>query len=318
MRRVLISAFVLSTAFVLPSAVRANDSLAITNYGISAVSLPWAVALEKGFIKQNGIAIDGIVGSNGGGTTVRNFMASSLPVGVVAVSAAVAAVQTGLDVKFIFSPVNNIGEMGWVAPAGSPVKTIQDLKGKKASFNNPRSTTEMVLRMSLAKAGLTKDVELIASGGQSSGLTLLSQGIVAAANMDEPGIAPPGKYQTIFTVNEYLPNITWEIGITTAEFAKSHPDIVRGLIRAWRQGVDYVYANQDDAAKIYAKLFETSPENAAKIIPTLAQSHYWSPGGFNKDGLQTMLDAMKLVGALDKPFDPVAVIDTSFLPEDLR
>ena len=43
------------TAATTPA--RAGDTLTITNYGISGVSLPWAVAQEKGFIKQNGVEI---------------------------------------------------------------------------------------------------------------------------------------------------------------------------------------------------------------------------------------------------------------------
>ncbi len=297
---------------------RAADSLVITNYGISAASLPWAVALEKGFIKQNGVEIDGIVGSSGGGTTIRNFMASKLPVGQVAVSAAVAAVQQGLDIVLVYSPVNNAGGLSWVAPASSPVNRLEDLKGQKISFSNPRSTTEMVMRMILKKAGLTNDVQMIPSGGIPAGMTLLSQGAVAAAAFDQPALLPPGKFKTVVAVNDHLPQLTWEIGVTTRAFANAHPDTVRALVRAWRQSVDYVYANPTEAAKIYAKVFETNEEVAGRVVPWLLASKFFSPGNFNKTGLDAMLESMQLVGALDKAFDPARVIDKSFLPEDLR
>lgn len=297
---------------------RAADSLVITNYGISAVSLPWAVALEKGFIRQNSVEIDGIVGSSGGGTTIRNFMASKLPVGQVAVSAAVAAVQQGLDIVFVYSPVNNAGGLSWVAPASSAVNRLEDLKGQKISFSNPRSTTEMMIRMILRKTGMSNDVQLIPSGGIPAGMTLLSQGAVAAAAFDQPLLLPPGKFKTVVAVNDHLPEVTWEIGITTRAFANAHPDTVRALARAWRQAVDYVYANPAEAAKIYAKVFETSEEIAGRVVPQLVASHFFSPGSFNKTGLDAMLESMQLVGALDKAFDPGRVIDKSFLPEDLR
>ena len=126
------------------------------------------------------------------------------------------------------------------------------------------------------------------------------------------------KYRVLFHVNEYLPHLTWEIGVTTPEYAKAHPETIRGLINAWRQAVKYIYAHPDEAETIYAKAFNTKIENAKKIVPELLESHYYSEGAFNMDGLNTMLDGMKLVGALKKPFDAKQHIDKSFLPKDLQ
>ena len=311
-----LAALLIVAATALPA--RAGDSLVITNYGISAVSLPWGVALEKGFIKQNGVEIDGIIGSAGGGTTIRNFLASKLPVGQSSVSAAVAAIQQGLDIVLIYSPVNNAGGLSWVAPTASPFNTLADLKGQKIAFSNPRSTTEMTMRTILAKTGLSKDIEMIASGGIPAGLTLLNQGAVAAAPIDQLALLPAGKFKAVAAVNDYLPSLTWEIGITTRAFAAAHPETVRGLTRAWRQAVEYVYANPAEAAKVYAKVFETNEEVANKIVPELLASHFFSAGKFNPEGLATMLDGMKLVGALKGTFEVEKSIDKSFLDEGLR
>lgn len=296
----------------------AGDTLAITNYGISGVSLPWAVAQEKGFIKQNGVQIDGIIGSHGGGTSIRNFMASKLQVGQVAVSAAVGAIQHGIPLVLIYSPVNNAGGLSWMVKKDSPLKTIKDLKGKKAAFSNPRSTTEMMLRMVLKRNGMDKDVTIMPTGGIAAGLTLLGQGAVDAAPVDEPLLMPADKYRVLFHVNQYLPNLTWEIGVTTPEYAKAHPETVRGLILAWRQAVKYVYAHPDEAETIYAKVFNAKPENAKKIVQELIGSHYYSEGAFNVEGLDTMLEGMKVVGALTSPFDASKHIDKTFLPKDLQ
>jgi NitT/TauT family transport system substrate-binding protein len=296
----------------------ASNLLSVTNYGIAALSLPWAVAEQKGFIKQNGVSVDGIVGSNGGGTSIRNFMASGLPFAQVAVTAAVAAVQQNMDVVFVYSAVNNVGDMSWVAPINSPINTISDLKGKTISYTNPRSTTEMIIRLILEKTGLTNAVKLMPSGGQGAGLTLLSQGVVAAADSDEPAVEPPGKFKVVVRVNDYLPDLTWGVGITTRAFAKAHPEVVRGLIKAWRQSVDWVIAHPNQAAKIYSKVFNTNEDASKKIVLSLVASHYFSPGNFNMKGLQTMVRGMKLVGMAKGSFDLDKVIDKSFLPDDLK
>ena len=129
---------------------------------------------------------------------------------------------------------------------------------------------------------------------------------------------PAGKYRVLFHVNQYLPHLTWEIGVTTREYAKAHPETIRGLIRAWREAVQYVYAHPNEAEKIYAKVFHTKIEVAKKIVPELLASHYYSEGNFNAEGLDTMISGMRLVGALKKPFDVNKVIDKSYLPKDLQ
>ena len=67
--------------------------LAVSQYGRVTASLPWAVAMEKGYFADAGVKIDEIIAGAGGGTTLRNVLASDLPYGEVATSAALAAAR---------------------------------------------------------------------------------------------------------------------------------------------------------------------------------------------------------------------------------
>jgi len=40
--------------------------------------MPYAVALAKGFFKETGADVSGVIGSNGGGADVRNLLAGQL------------------------------------------------------------------------------------------------------------------------------------------------------------------------------------------------------------------------------------------------
>src|SRR5260370_32338399 len=64
------------------------DEISVTQWGSSLYGLPYAVAMDKGLFKKAGIDITGILTSGGGGTTVRNILASKTPYGEVAVGAA--------------------------------------------------------------------------------------------------------------------------------------------------------------------------------------------------------------------------------------
>ncbi len=317
MKRAVVCAAALALALLplVPRAASAADEISITQYGVIVETLPWAIALEKGFFQKEGVDIDNYLGSNGGGTTVRNMMAGGLPFAEVSLPSAVAAIQSGVDVKIIFGSVNNIGDLAWLVRKDSPIKSMGDLRGRKVAFTQPRSTTEMVLRMILQAQKLTSDVTILPTGGIAAGVVALDQGAVDAAPVEEPLlIKAPEKYRVLFRATDHLPNLTWSVGITTSDYAKAHPEIVRKLIQARRNAVDYMYAHPAEAEQIYAKVWSSDDKTIADILPRLIASKYWSRGEINMPGLETMLQGMLLVGSIDAPIDPKTIIDASFVP----
>ena len=160
--------------------------LAISQYGRVTATLPWAVAMEKGYFDDAGIKIDQVIAGAGGGTTLRNVLASDLPYGEVATSAAIAASRAGLDVVIVNTSSSHIGEISLVADAKSDVRNMADLAGKKAGYTAPKSTSDVLLRLALKEKQMTDKVETIATGGFGPGITALTTGAIAAAPMIDP------------------------------------------------------------------------------------------------------------------------------------
>ncbi len=242
-----------------PQSARAADRFTVSNYGIIVETLPWAIALNKGIFTKVGLDIDGFVESTGGGTTVRNMMAGKIPFAEIAVPAAIAAINNGVDLKIVYGGVNNMGDLSWLVRKDSPLKSIDDLKGKKVGFTQPRSTTEMVLRAILEKRHLTNDVTVLPTGGIGPGMVALDQGAIDAAPFEEPLLLKtPENYRVLFRVNDYLPNVTWSVGVTTPDFLKAHPDYVKKLLEARHEAVAYMYAHPDEAANVYRSVWNTN------------------------------------------------------------
>ena len=307
-------ALALAACCVAAPPAGAADRISIGQYGVNVETLPWAIALEKGILAKDGVDIDGFIGANGGGTSVRNMMASSVPVAQMAPSAMVAALNSGLPVTIIWGAVNNIGDLSWVVRKDSPYKTLADLKGQKLGFTQPQSTTEMALREILVKQKLIDDVTIVATGGIAAGIVGVDQGAVAAAPVEEPALLKnPENYRVLFRVSDYLPNLVFSVGVTTTDFTKTHPDYLRRLLKAHKDAVDYMQAHPDDAVAVYQSVWNSTDTTIAQIIPRLIKGHYWSNNAVNMPGLQTMLDAMLLVGAIDKPIDAKTLVDPEFL-----
>jgi NitT/TauT family transport system substrate-binding protein len=289
----------------------AADKVSVTQYAVNVATLPWAVALERGMFRAHGLDVDGVLGSNGGGTTIRNILASGLPFGEAAVPAVVAAIQNGSNLKIVYGAVNNFGDLAWIVKKDAPYKTIADLRGKRVAFTEPRSATEMILRVIMQRAKL--DAQTLPTGGISAGLVALDQGAVDAAPVEEPLLLPdPTKYRVLFRVSQFVPEVTWSVGVVDADFAKAHPDTVKKLIAVRREAVAYMIAHPIETQAIYYKAWATDDARIMQIMPSLIRAQYWSGGDINTTALATMLHGMQLVGALDKPLDP-AVVDTSYL-----
>jgi len=83
-----------------PAPATAEDLL-VTQYKADPSGAPYAIALEKGFFKKAGVDVTDIVAGAGGGSSVRNAMASSLGYGDVTAAPVIAAAAQDQDVKIV-------------------------------------------------------------------------------------------------------------------------------------------------------------------------------------------------------------------------
>lgn len=311
------AAALLGTALATPAKA---DQISVTHWGVLMYGAPYAVALEKGFFKEAGVEITGILTSKGGGTTVRNVLAGGLPYGEVSLAAAVAAAKEGLDIKIVNTGAASVYDILWVAPKGSEIKSIKDLAGKKAAFTSPKSVTEMVLLMSLAAGGVdVKQVERISTGGIGAGLTAMTQGgVVAAPTLDPIWSRTQDKYQPVFYAKDLLPPMTQTVGITTGEFAKSSPAKLKAIIEGRRKGVDFIYANPEEAGKIFAETYKMDEALGIRAIKNMIEVKYWGRGELDLKAMDNMVEGLRIIGEVDGPMDWSKLVDKSFLPDDLK
>ena len=307
----------IAVAFAVTPAFAAK--ITVSQYGRLVATLPWAVALEKGMFRQAGLDIDGITAGAGGGTSLRNMLAGEVPYAEIATSAAIAGLLAGVELKAIASSSNHIGELTWAAKPDAGIASIKDLVGKKVAYTSPKSITEMVIRTALKREGLTGKVEILPLGGLGPALTALAQGAVAAAPFNDPALTiTPDKYKVLFYGHQYYPRFTWQVAVTTKEFAGKNPQTLRKILDVHRKAVEFVYGNREETARIYAKVWEVSLAEANAILPKYYEWQHWSRGDFSKEGLAAVTDGLISVGELKEPFDWNRLIDQSLLDEDLR
>lgn len=295
----------------------------VSHWGQGLYGAPFAVAKEKGFFKKAGVDVTGFTGGHGGGTTLRNVLASPIPYGEVAVAAAIAAVQHGVKLTIVNAGVIGLDDLLWITRPDEKINSVKDLKGKTLAYSNPKSVTDMISILGLEKAGVFNDVKRVAVGGLGAGLTALRQKAVDVTFIIEPiysaKLAAGAKYKVAFTSVSMVPHMTQSVGVVRTDYLKQHPDVIKAIINARCEGVRYIMAHPKEAAAMLAREYKLKPAVAMSAIERVTGSHsrYWSPGGFDYKGMDVVLNAMRRVKAISNaPFDWSKVVDEQYLSSE--
>jgi len=302
------------------------EEIAVGNYGVSANGMPFGVALVKGYFKDEGINVTGLISSAGGGTSLRNMLAGGgVPYGEVNPGVVVSAILAGADLKIVSDNVLTCAEFVWAVKPESPIKSVKDFKGRKIGYTNPRSTSQALARMLLQAGGYTEaDAELVKTGGFGEGIAALDSGLIDVAPITEPLWSKvKGKYRAVVVASDVLPPLDNVVGVATVEMMEKKGDFIRAVIRARRKAVKFMKEHPDEAAEIVAKQYNIDVDVAKSAVRNLTTSMtkgvpYWGEGEIHMEGLKRMIEAQRSVGAIQGDVDYSKIVDTRFLPDDLK
>jgi len=321
MGRIGVLALSATIAVFAPSRAQA-ETITVTHWGGQFYGVPYAVAMDKGFFKTNGVDVTGILTAAGGGTAVRNTLAGGIPFGEVSLAAAVQAINAGQKLIIIAAGVQTVADQMWVVKKDSTLTGIKDLAGKQIAYTAPGSVSNMVILMALKANGITpQQVKLVPAGDLGANLSAVGSGAVDAAFSDELVYAQNKELvKPLFFVRDTMdPKMMQTVMITTADYAKANPEIIKGLIAARREGLAYALAHLDEAADITAKAYNNpNVELFRAHLRELAKENYWGEGQLDYAAMNRMVEGLQITGQIKGDVDWPKYVDTSYLPADLR
>jgi NitT/TauT family transport system substrate-binding protein len=160
----------------------------------------------------------------------------------------------------------------------------------------------------------------VPAGDLGANLSAVSSGAVDAGFSDELVFAQNKELvKPLFMVRDTMdPRMTQTVMITTAEYAKAHPDIIKGLIVARREGLAYTLEHPDESADITARAYNNPNVNLFRAhIHELIRERYWSDGRLDYAGMNHMVEGLQITGQIKGDVDWSKYVDTSYLPPDL-
>lgn len=299
-----------------------SAELTVSHWPSLMYTVPWAVAIDEGYFDDRGIELDGVIGSAGGGTTVRNVATGGLPLGVVATAAAISAYNAGAPLQIVSGANANTRELNFITLPDRGVETIQDLQGRRIGFTNPGSVAEGCAVLCLQRAGIDlDDVELIPLGGYPEAHTALREGVVDAA----PHILPTyflqedQDWQVVFWTDEYISDFMQMVLVAGANTVSDRPELLQDLLGIYQDAVAAVIDDPERGAASWARHSDVPEAVGLESLTQVDPSQYYATR-LDEEGLKTVAEQMVAIDLLDSEDDVdwEGMIDQSLLPDDLQ
>ena len=234
----------------------------ITNYGIVYLSI------KEGFFQAEGLNVTPRVM---GGNPIAGIVGGDFDTGGVTWTAFLIATNRGVPLLPLSeADRGSKGQALFMVKNDSPIKSMDDLVGKKIAVVTVGGGCDLILNDVLHKKGLNyKSIGYTVMGVPDMAPTVLRGGVDAAC-IPEPLLSvaqAQGGLRSVFDLfsNEYdrFPLVGFPV---TRKFAETNPNTVAALRRALAKGLAFAHNNPNKLREIYPTFTTLRPELAGKIV----------------------------------------------------
>jgi NitT/TauT family transport system substrate-binding protein len=312
------AAAVMVLGALAPGRAVAQDKVSVGVFPISS-SLPYFVALERGFFKEQNIEPE-TTRLMGGPPNVAAMMTNQIEVAAVLVTLEglnADVKKPGVAMYIGMHSQTKVWKMEqFVVRNGFKAETIADLKGAKL-MSAPGPANLNTAKAILAKNGLKEGdytidqldmgqhVNAMTAGTFDGGYTLEP----SASMMIKSGVARSLEAGVIskYILGDESANAYAAGCAMTSDFIQKRPDVARRFAAAWRKAIDFINANPDEARKYLAKNTFT-PDNVVDTVPMLGYIMVGDMTPKQLGELQKFADFGNSIGVVPEKLDVTKVL----------
>ena len=279
--------------------------------------LPVDVGVKTGIFAKHGLDVE-IANFSGGGKLHQAMEAGSVDIGAGAGPelALIAKGAAEIAIANDFPPVTFIGI---AVPADSPVRTIDDLKGKKIGVSSAGSLTYwLALELAKKKGWGPSGVEVVPIGNGAASIvaafrTHAVDADVAATsivfNMETDKVG-----RLLVPASQYEGNLAAGVIFARNQLVASNPDIVRRFLAGLFDTIDFMRTHKDETVEI---------ESAVTGFPVAVQAKEYDltigsfsrTGKFDAESLANLEQSFTDLKLIDQPPDMAKLYTEQFLPK---
>lgn len=315
MRRIAL-ALALVAAFACSS--RAADTLHVGKASPTAMPMmPIEVGTKEGIFKKHGLEVQ-IVDFEGGAKLHQGMAAGSVDIGVGA-GPELAFVAKGAPVLAIASPLSPPVFIGISVPWDSPIRSADDLKGKKIGVSTVNSLTYWMARELARQHGWGPDgVTPVAIGSQFAAVVAGFRTHQLDANSSTTSSAFQLEEQKegrlLLPVSDYVGGMCATVIFASKHLMDSNPDAIRGFLVAWFETVDFMRHNKAKTVEIIRGVTGFSQSVQAKEYDRTMPA-FNDNGKFDANSLTTLKRSFADLKLLDHEPDMSKLYTEAYLPK---
>ncbi len=308
----------LALSAIVPGRAVAQDKVAVGLFPISS-SLPYFVALERGFFREQNIEPE-MTKLMGGPPNVAAMMTNQIEVSVVLITIEglnANVKKPGVARYISLNSQTKVWKMEqFVVRNGFKADTIADLKGAKL-MSAPGPANLNTAKAILAKNGLKdgdytidqldmgQHVNAMIAGTFDGGYTLEPN----ASMMIKAGVARSLEAGVIskYILGDEAADAYAAGCAMTGDFIQKRPDVARRFAAAWGKAIDFINKNPDEARKYLAKNTFT-PDNVVDMVSMLGYVMAGDMSAKQIGDLQKLADFGNSVGIVPEKLDVTQVL----------
>ena len=280
----------------------------------TASSLPYFVAIERGFFKEKNIEPE-TIRLIGGPPNIAAMISNQIEAAIVLVT--IEAMNANLKKPGVAMYIgvhsqNKTYQMEqFVVRKGYSAESLKDLKGARI-MSAPGPANVVAAKAVLAKVGLkegdytidqldmSQHVNVMTAGTFDAGYTLEPQ----ASTMRKLGVARTLEAGVItkYILGNENGNAFAAGCALTSDFIKGRPDVARRFAAVWKKGIEFVNENPQEARKYLAKNTLT-PEDVVDTVPMVRYFMAADLTAQHKAEFQKFIDFSTEVGTVPEKVD---------------
>lgn len=234
------------------AAVDAQERLRLAWAGGASNAVVWIVQ-DKGLLKKQGVNAE-FISVNASPMALQAMLAGELDVIVTSVTTLVNARLTGADVKMFASIVPTFP--AHIVTAKN-ITDIKQLRGKTGGVGRAGTTTEIGMRLGLARLGIDPnlDVKLVPVGATADALAALSKGVVQFAILVEPFVREAEKlgFKSLVDIGSLTLPFHWNGATTREATIRSKAPLLGKLTRALVEAIHSFKRDRESTIKSISK-----------------------------------------------------------------